>query len=75
MAAFAGLAARAARIGQIQIGSKEEMQQAISLLGLSNACARQLITDITDPESRSRLMAHSERIGDLVETARKAATL
>lgn len=75
-AALAGLAASVAEIGQMQFDSKADMQEAIFLLGLSNARARQLICQIRDDESRMRLLAHSDRIRELVEIAgRKAAAL
>lgn len=53
--------------------SKEDMQQAILLLGLSNVHTRRLITGIADDATRSRLIAHSERIGELVKIARRKA--
>lgn len=55
------------------IGTREELQQAILLLDLSNAQARQLIGRIGDDASRARLLAHSERICELVEIARRKA--
>jgi len=73
LAAFAAISARVARIGDMPMESKEDMQQAILLLGLSNVHARRLITGIADGDTRSRLIAHSERIGELVEIARRKA--
>lgn len=72
-AALVGIAERVARIGEMQMETKVDMQQAILLLGLSNMHARQLITGIADDEIRSRLIAHSERIGEMVEAARRKA--
>lgn len=71
MVALAGIAARVAEIGQMPLHSKQDMQEALLLLDLSNVRARQLIGEIDDQESRTRLLVHSERISDLVEIARR----
>jgi hypothetical protein len=73
LSALAGLAARVAEIGHMKFETKDDMQQAILLLGLSNARARQLIGLISDSETRTRLLAHSDRIGELVEIAGRKA--
>jgi hypothetical protein len=76
LAALADLSARVAEIGQMRFESSEDMQEAVFLLGLLNARARQLIRQIDGEESRTRLLTHSERIRELIEIAsRKAADL
>ena len=74
VAALAGLAARVAEIGLMPLESKRDMLEALVLLDLSNARARQLIGEIDDEQSRSRLLAHSERISELVDIARRKAS-
>lgn len=73
LAALAGLAAQVAEIGLMPLGTKQDMQEALFLLEMSNAQARELIGAIDDPESRTRLLAHSERISELVAIARRKA--
>lgn len=73
LALLAGLAARVAEIGLIPLESRQNMLSALVLLDQSNAQARQLIGEIDDLESRSRLLAHSERIGELIKMARRKA--
>lgn len=74
--ALNSIVARITRVCRIQLITRNDMQEAIFVLKLSNAHARQLIGRIADPETRARLTAHSERIEQLVEIAgRKAAAL
>lgn len=73
LAALAGLAAHVAEIGLMPLGTRQDMQEALFLLEMSNARARELIGAIDDPESRARLLAHSERISELVAIARRKA--
>jgi hypothetical protein len=76
VAALAVLSARVDEIGRMPFDSKADMQEAILLLGLSNAQVRQLIGHLRDEACRTRLLAHSDRIRELVELAgRKAADL
>lgn len=70
------LADDVARIGLMSFENTADLKQAILLLGLFNARARQLIGSIDDLDCRSRLLAEADRIGALVEIAgRKAADL
>lgn len=73
IAALAGLAARVAEIGLMPLETGQDMRDALFLLDLSNARARQLIGAIEDRECQARLLAHSERISELVEAARRKA--
>jgi hypothetical protein len=73
LAGLARAGARAAAIGQMPLQTKTDMQQAIFLLGLSNAYVRQFISNISDSEVRARLIAQSERVEALVEIARQEA--
>lgn len=73
VAALAGLAARVAEIGLMPLETRQDMRDALFLLELSNARARQLIVAIDDQECQARLLAHSERISELVEVARRKA--
>lgn len=64
------------QIGQTEFKSKEDIQEALFFLALSNLQIRHFIGHITDDESRTRMFAHANRIDELVEDAgRKAAAL
>ncbi|MFO1110428.1 MAG: hypothetical protein U1E61_14675 [Bradyrhizobium sp.] len=64
------------RIGQAELKSKEDLQQALLFIALSNAHLRQFVGHIKDDVSRARMMAQTDRIEQLVEDAgRKAAAL
>lgn len=69
--ALASLAAQVTQIGDTQMKTKQEMQQALLLLELLNARARRLIGRIGDDAGRTRLLTQSARIGELVEIARR----
>jgi len=73
LAALARLAARVAEIGLKPLETRQDMDEALLQLDLSNAQARQLIGEIEDHESRSRLLAHAERISELIGAARRKA--
>ena len=64
------------QIGQTEFKSKEDLQEALFFLALTNLHIRHFITHINDDESRSRMLAETNRIDELVEDAgRKAAVL
>ncbi|MFO1109078.1 MAG: hypothetical protein U1E61_07855 [Bradyrhizobium sp.] len=62
-----------ANIVEMTTETREQMHRAISLLDLSNAQAQRLIAGLEDLQTRSRLMARSERINELIKTARLKA--
>ena len=64
------------QIGQTELKSKEDLQQALLFIALSNAHLRQFVGHIRDNEGRARMIAQTDRIEELVEDAgRKAAAL
>lgn len=63
-------------IGRTEFKSKEDLQQALLFIALSNAHLRQFVSHIRDDEGRSRMLAKTDRIEELVADAgRKAAAL
>ena len=70
-AALAGLAARVAEIGRMPLGTRQDMEESLFLLELSNARALLLIGMIDDRDSRTRLLVHSMRISELIAIARR----
>ncbi len=64
------------QIGQTGLKSKEDIQQALYFLALSNLHMRHFIGHIKDDEGRARMLAQTDRIEELVEDAeRRAAAL
>lgn len=64
------------KIGATDFKCKEELQQALYFIALSNVHLRHFIDQIKDDESRTRMLARTNRIEELVEAAeRKAAAL
>ena len=64
------------QIGQTDLKSKEDIQEALLFLALSNLHMRHFIGLIKDDEGRARMLAQTNRIEELVEDAgRKAAAL
>lgn len=64
------------QIRQADLKSKEDLQQALLFIALSNAQLREFVGHIKDDESRARMTAQTDRIEELVEDAgRKAAAL
>jgi hypothetical protein len=64
------------QIGQTELKSKKDLQQALLFIALSNAQLRQFAGHVRDDEGRARMMAQTDRIEELVEDAgRKAAAL
>jgi hypothetical protein len=75
-ALLASLARGLDQIGQADFKSKEDIQQALFFIALSNAHMRRFIGQIKDDESRARMLAQTNRIEELVEDAgRRAAAL
>lgn len=71
-----GLVTAIAQIDRTQFVSKECVQQALVLLVQSSERTQQIIGQIQDEEVRMRLMAHADKIRELVEEAgRRAAEL
>jgi hypothetical protein len=64
------------QIGQTELKSKEDLQQALLFIALSNVHLRQFVGHIRDNKGRARMIAQTDRIEELVEDAgRKAAAL
>ena len=64
------------QIGQNELKSKEDLQQALLFIALSNAHLRHFVGHIKDDEGRARMIAQTDRIEELVEdAARKAVAL
>jgi hypothetical protein len=73
---LASLARGLDQIGQSGLKSKEDIQEALFFLALSNLHMRHFISHIKDDESRARMLAQTNRIEELVEDAgRRAAAL
>jgi len=63
-------------IGRTEFKSKEDLQQALLFIALSNAHLRQFVGHIRDDEGRARMIAQTDRIEELVgDAARKAVAL
>lgn len=63
-------------IGRTDFKSKEDLQQALLFIALSNAHLREFVGHIKDDEGRARMIAQTDRIEELVEHAeRKASAL
>ena len=73
---LASLARGLDQLGQTAFKSKDDLQEALFFLALSNLHMRHFISHIKDDESRTRMLAQTNRIEELVEDAgRKAAAL
>ena len=73
---LASLARGLDQIGQTKFQSKKDLQEALFFLALSNLQVRHFISYIKDDESRTRMLAQTNRIEELVEDAgRRAAAL
>lgn len=63
-------------IGRTEFKTKDDLEQALLFIALSNEHLRHLISHITNDESRAGMLARTDRIERLVKDAgRKAATL